>query len=189
MITSICVSEIGHGRRNFSPKFCPQLDLLLIKARRSGVRLKKKAPANLRNSLASPKTRIIARMIRESHSGRRRANKSITSLKLSVKPAAETWKALKSGRNTAQVITPSFSKTPMGISWKFAVAEAQPLRTDADRGNITGVSPDRRSQNSAAAKPRPLSQADRPLQDREGRSSSRDRRLDSFFEFAGSLDG
>jgi hypothetical protein len=29
-----------------------------------------------------------------------------------------------------------------GINWRFAVAEAQSLRTDADRGNITSVPPD-----------------------------------------------
>ena len=135
------MSEIGRGRRNFSLKFCRQLDLLSIKARRSEVVLKKTAPANPRNSFASKKRRIIAQMIRESHSGRRRANKSTASLKLSVKPVAETWKAPKSGRNTAQVITHSSLKIPMGINWRFAVAEAQSLRTDADRGNITGVSP------------------------------------------------
>src|SRR5437764_935184 len=89
LIISICESEIGRGRRNFSPKFCRQLVLLSIKARKSGVRLKKTAPANLRNSLLSTKTQIIARMKRESHFGRRRANKSIASLKLSVKPVAE----------------------------------------------------------------------------------------------------
>jgi hypothetical protein len=80
-------------------------------------------------------------MIRESHSGRRRANKSIASLKSSVKPAAKTWKAPRSGRNTAQVITRFSLKILTGINWRFAVAEAQSLRTDADRGNITGVSP------------------------------------------------
>ena len=35
------MSEIGRGRRNFSLKFCRQLDLLSIKARRSGVRFEK----------------------------------------------------------------------------------------------------------------------------------------------------
>lgn len=88
------------------------------------MRLKKTVPANLRNSLASLKTRIIARMIRESHSGPRRANRSITSLKLSVKPAAEIWKAPRSGRNTVQVITRSSLKIRMEINWRFAVAEA-----------------------------------------------------------------
>ena len=88
------------------------------------MRLKKTAPGNPRNSLASPKTSIIARMIRESHSGQRRANKSITSLKLSVKPAAETWKAPKSGRNTVQIITHSSLRIPMEINWRFAVGEA-----------------------------------------------------------------
>ena len=141
LITSICVSGIGRERRNFSPKFCRKLALLAIKAPRSGGRLKKTAPAIPRNFSALPKTRIIDRTIRESHSGRRRANKSIASLKSFVTPVAETWRGLKSGRNTALVIMPSFSKTPMGISWRFVVAEAQSLRTDADRGNITGVSP------------------------------------------------
>ena len=88
------------------------------------MRLKKTVPANLWNSLASPKTPIIARTIRESHSGRRRANKSIESLKLSVKPAAETWKAPKSGRNTVQIITHSSLRIPMEINWRFAVGEA-----------------------------------------------------------------
>ena len=106
------------------------------------MRLKKTAPANPRNSFASRKRRIIAQMIRESHSGRRRANKSIASLKSSVKPAAKTWKAPRSGRNTVQVITRFSLKILTGINWRFAVAEAQSLRTDADRGNITSVPPD-----------------------------------------------
>lgn len=106
------------------------------------MRLKKMVPANLRNSLASPKTRIIARVIRESHSGRRHANKSIMSLKLFVKAGVETWKAPRFGRNTVQVITRSSLKIRMEINWRFAVAEASSLRTDSDRGNITSVSPD-----------------------------------------------
>ena len=35
------MSEIGRGRRNFSLKFCRQLDLLSIKARRNGVAFEK----------------------------------------------------------------------------------------------------------------------------------------------------
>jgi predicted lactoylglutathione lyase len=35
-----------------------------------------------------------------------------------------------------------FFEDPDGINWRFAVGEAPSLRTDADRGNITGVSPD-----------------------------------------------
>ena len=105
------------------------------------MRLKKTAPANPRNSLASLKTRIIVRMIRELHSGRRRTNKSITSRKLSAKPVAETWRAPKSGRNTAQVITRFFSKILTGTSWRSAVGEVPSLQSDADRGKVTSVSP------------------------------------------------
>ena len=47
LMPSTCVSEIGRGRREFFAKFCRRLDLLSIKARRNGVRLKKTAPANL----------------------------------------------------------------------------------------------------------------------------------------------
>src|SRR6266576_1827993 len=83
-----------------------------------------------RNSLASPKTKIINQMERASRFGRTRATKSIGWRNWCATRAEERWKARKPAPITAPAIMHFSSKTRTEINWKFAVGKVQSLRNE-----------------------------------------------------------
>src|SRR6266498_821682 len=80
-----------------------------------------------RNSLVSPKIKIINQTGHESHFGRTRVRKSIGWRNWCARRAEKRWTALKSVPITAPATTHFSSKTRTATNWKFAVGKARSL--------------------------------------------------------------